>query len=76
MTTFPEKSRGRFIHQFMISELKGLDRSGDPSRNKAEIFAEALDMEKSRPPEKRLLSDELLEELAEMLEEYKALKRV
>ena len=76
MTTFPEKSRGRFIHQFMISELKGLDRSGDPSRNKAEIFAEALDKEKSLPTEKRLLSDELLEELTEILEEYKALKRV
>ena len=76
MTTFPEKSRGRFIHQFMISELKGLDRSGDPSRNKAEIFAEALDKEKSLPTEKRLLSDELLEELSEMVEEFKALKRV
>lgn len=76
MTTFHEKSRGRFIHQFMISELKGLDRSGDPSRNKAEIFAEALDKEKSLPTEKRLLSDELLEELTEILEEYKALKRV
>ena len=76
MTTFPETSRGRFIHQFMISELKGLDRSGDPSRNKAEIFAEALDKEKSLPTEKRLLSDELLEELTEILEEYKALKRV
>ena len=60
----------------IFSDLKGMDKSGDPSRNKAEGFIQVLDMQKSLPTEKRLLNDELLEELTEILEEYKALKRV
>lgn len=72
----PEGDRRIGIHQMMISNLVSLDRNGDPSRYRANNLVWVLDKEKSLPKEKRYLSDELVEELSEMVEEYKALKRV
>ena len=64
------------VHQMMIYNLESLDRNGDPSRYSPDNLVWVLDKEKSIPKEKRYLSDELVEELSEMVEEFKALKRV
>lgn len=72
----PEGDRRTGVHQMMIYNLVSLDRNGDPSRYRANNLVWVLDKEKSLPKEKRYLSDELVEELSEMVEEYKALERV
>ncbi len=76
INTLPEGDRRIGVHQMMISNLESLDRNGDPSRYRANNLVWVLDKEKSLPKEKRYLSDELVEELSEMVEEYKVLKRV
>ena len=72
----PEGDRRTGVHQMMIYNLESLDRNGDPSRYSPDNLVWVLDKEKSIPKEKRYLSDELVEELSEMVEEFKALKRV
>ena len=76
INTMPEGDRRLGMHQMMISDLKSMDKHGDPSRYKPQSLISVINYEKRRPPEKRYLSDELVEELSEMVEEYKALKRV
>ena len=76
INTLPPNDRRRGIHQYIFYELESMDRRGDPSRHMPQNLISILNQEKSILPKKRFLSDELVEELSEMVREYKALKRV
>lgn len=76
ISTLPECDRRMGMHQKLIGDLESLDRNGDPSRYMPNNLIWVIDKENSLPPEKRYLSDELVKALTEIVEEYKALKRV
>ena len=75
--TLPANDRiRRGVHTGLIYELENMDRHGDPIRYMPKNLNRVLDKEKSLSPNKRYISTELFKELTEMVEEYKALKRV
>ena len=76
ISTLPEGDRRKGMHQIMILDLESLDRNGDPTRYMPNNLIWVIDKENSLPPEKRYLSDELVKELSEVVEEYKSLKRI
>ena len=76
ISTLPEGDRRKGMHQIMILDLESLDRNGDPTRYMPNNLIWVIDKENSLPPEKRYLSDELVKDLSEVVEEYKSLKRI